>query len=148
MDLTDLITEEVVKVPLLAKSKTGVLKELVDFLGDSGKLLDPEKVYRALLAREELASTGLELGIAIPHCKCDAVSDVTIAVGISPDGVDFDSIDGKPSRLFFLVIAAPNQSASHIQVLSEIGDLARSESDLRSLIESTSAREFVRRFSE
>lgn len=148
MDLTELITEDVVKIPLESTTKPTVLRELVDFLDKSGKILDPDRVYSALLAREELGSTGLELGIAIPHCKCDAVGDITIAVGVSPIGVNFDSIDGQPSKLFFLVIAAPNQSTAHIRVLSEIGDIARSEPYLASLIQSTSPKEFVQRFAE
>lgn len=148
MDLTEIVTEDAVKIPLVSSTKAGVLRELVDFLDHNGKIADPDRVYRALLDREELGSTGLEQGIAVPHCKCDAVNDVTIAVGVSPSGVRFDSIDGELSRLFFLVIAAPNQSTAHLQVLSEIGELTRSESYLRSLMEAGSPEEFVRRFTE
>lgn len=148
MDLSDLITEDVVKIPLDATSKPTVLRELVSVLERAGRLFDSEKAYQALLAREEMGSTGLEMGIAIPHCKCDAVNDITVAVGVSPHGVAFDSIDGERSHLFFLVIAAPGQSTSHIQVLSEIGELTRSRDYVRALVESTSPADFVRRFSE
>ena len=148
MDLTELVTVDVVKIPLTSSTKTGVLRELVDFLDRNGRVNDRERVYRALIKREELGSTGLEQGIAVPHCKCDAVSDVTIAVGVSPNGINFDSIDGEPSRLFFLVIAAPNQSTAHLQVLSEIGELTRSEPYLESLMVSKSPEEFIQRFTE
>ncbi len=148
MDLTELITEDVVKIPLVSKTKPAVLRELVEILDGAGRIYDPERVYQALLSREELGSTGLEAGIAIPHCKCDAVSDITIAVGVAPEGVDFDSIDGDPSHLFFLVVAAPGQSASHIQVLSEIGELSQSQSYVRRLAQAQSPTEFVRLFSE
>lgn len=148
MDLTELITEEVVKVPLVSTTKPTVIRELVEVLDDAGRIFDPEKVYQELLAREEMGSTGLEMGIAIPHCKCDAVNEINVAVGIAPDGVDFDSIDGESSKLFFLVVAAPGQAAAHIQLLSEIGEITRSQSYVRSLVQSGSAAEFLRRFAE
>lgn len=148
MDLSELISEDVVKIPLDSTTKPEVLRELVGILDAAGRIFDIERVYQALLMREEMGSTGLEMGIAIPHCKCDAVNDITIAVGISPRGIDFDSIDGERSHLFFLVVAALGQSTSHIQVLSEIGELTRSRDYVRSLVEASSSREFVRRFSE
>lgn len=148
MDLSDLITEDVVKIPLDATTKPTVLQELVDLLYAAGRISDSEKIYRALLEREEMGSTGLEMGIAIPHCKCDAVTDITVGVGVSPHGIDFDSIDGERSHLFFLVVAAPGQSTSHIQVLSEIGELTRSRDYVRSLVEAASPADFLRRFSD
>lgn len=148
MSLSELITKEVVKVPLESATKVGVLRELVDCLHLAGRISDPERVYRALLEREELASTGLEMGVAIPHCKCDSVSDITIAVGVSPKGIDFDALDGEPARLFFLVVAAPNHVSSHIQILSEIGELSRSPAYIQSLMEAGSPEELVRRLSE
>lgn len=148
MDLTELVSEEVVKIPLVSTTKSDILRELVEILDTRGGIDDRESVYQALLEREKLGSTGLEKGIAIPHCKTDAVTDITVAVGVSPDGVDFDSMDGELSRLFFLVLAGPDQSTSHIQVLSEIGRLTRSQSYVDTLMRAATPQEFMRRFCE
>jgi len=141
MALVDLITPEVVKVPLAGKTKNEVIRELVQVLLDAGRITELESVYDALLTREALGSTGLEQGIAVPHAKTRAVRQLTAAIGIAPQGVDFQSADGEPSKLFFLLLAPPDQSGPHIQALAEIARLARSPTFLRLLTEASSGRE-------
>jgi len=134
MALIDQIREKVVKVPLEGRNKPDILRELVQILADAGELTDTESAYRALLEREGRGSTGLEKGIAVPHAKTEAVDRLTIAIGITPDGVDFDAQDGNPSQLFFLLLAAPDQSGPHIEALSEIARLTRSDAFCRALV--------------
>jgi fructose-specific phosphotransferase system IIA component len=141
MALVDLITPEVVKVPLAAKTKNEVIRELVQVLLDAGRITELESVYDALLTREALGSTGLEQGVAVPHAKTRAVRQLTAAIGIAPQGVDFQSADGEPSKLFFLLLAPPDQSGPHIQALAEIARLAGSPAFLRLLSGASSARE-------
>jgi len=141
MALVDLITPEVVKVPLAGKTKNEVIRELVQVLLDAGRIAELESVYDALLTREALGSTGLEQGVAVPHAKTRAVRQLTAAIGIAPQGVDFQSADGEPSKLFFLLLAPPDQSGPHIQALAEIARLARSPTFLRILTEASSGRE-------
>ena len=141
MALVDLITPEVVKVPLAGKTKNEVIRELVQVLLDAGRITELESVYDALLTREALGSTGLEQGVAVPHAKTRAVRQLTAAIGIAPQGVDFQSADGEPSKLFFLLLAPPDQSGPHIQALAEIARLARSPTFLRLLTEASSGRE-------
>lgn len=143
MALIDQIREEVVKVPLEATNKPEVISELVQVLVDAGELTDSDSAYRALLAREEKGSTGLEKGIAVPHAKSAAVNKLTIAIGIAPNGVDFDAQDGKPSELVFLLLAAPDQSGPHIEALSEIARLTRSDAFCRALKSSENAAEVI-----
>lgn len=143
MALIDQIREEVVKVPLEATNKPEVISELVQVLVDAGELTDADSAYRALLAREEKGSTGLEKGIAVPHAKSAAVNKLTIAIGIAPNGVDFDAQDGKPSELVFLLLAAPDQSGPHIEALSEIARLTRSDAFCRALKSSENAAEVI-----
>ncbi|TET24679.1 MAG: PTS sugar transporter subunit IIA, partial [Candidatus Cloacimonadota bacterium] len=126
MALVDLISSEVVKVPLTADNKPAVIRELVQILKDSGKIDDFDHVLEAIHKREEMGSTGLERGIAVPHAKTGAVKSLTVAIGISPEGIDFGSLDSKPSQLFFLMLAPPNQSGPHIEALAEIAKLSRS----------------------
>ena len=141
MALADLIRPEVVKVPLAGRAKNEVIRELVQLLLDAGRIAELESVYDALLTREALGSTGLEQGIAVPHAKTSAVRRLTAAIGIAPQGVDFQSADGQPAKLFFLLLAPPDQSGPHIQALAEIARLAKSPTFLRLLIGASSAQE-------
>ncbi len=143
MALVDLISPEVVKVPLTSTNKPSVMRELVQVLKDAGKINDTESVLDAINQREELGSTGLELGIAVPHAKSESVKDLTLAIGISPEGIDFNSLDGKPSHLFFLMLAPPNQSGPHIEALAEIAKLSRSRAFCDALIHARSPQEVV-----
>jgi fructose-specific phosphotransferase system IIA component len=148
MALVDLITPEVVKVPLNSENKPAVLRELVQILKDAGKITDFEGVLAAIHKREELGSTGLELGIAVPHAKTDVVQNLTLAIGISPQGIDFNSLDGKPAHLFFLMLAPPNQSGPHIEALAEIAKLSKSRAFCDMLVHARSSEEMVQLFRE
>jgi fructose-specific phosphotransferase system IIA component len=146
MALVDLISPEVVKVPLVSRSKPSVIRELVEVLKDAGKINDVESVLDAINKREEQGSTGLELGIAVPHAKCDSVNSLTLAIGISPEGIDFNSFDGKPSHLFFLMLAPPGQSGPHIEALAEIAKLSHSRAFCNSIVHSRTPEEVVELF--
>jgi fructose-specific phosphotransferase system IIA component len=148
MALIDLISPEVVKVPLVSVRKDEVVKELIQILLDAGRISDFDKVREAIMARESLASTGLANGIAVPHAKTDAVKRLTMAMGISPAGVDFDALDNQPSQLFFLLLAPPDQSGPHIEALAEIARITRSRAIYEAFIKAASASEVVDIFRE
>lgn len=148
MAIVDLITTNVVRVPLKSKTKTEVIRELVDVLDKAGKISDTESVFRAVIARENMGSTGLEKGIAVPHAKTEKVKSLTLAIGIAPEGIDFDALDGEPSKLFFLLLAQPNQSGPHIEALAEIARITRSQSFCRLLVNAATAEEVVELFRE
>ena len=143
MALVDLITKEVVKVPLTSRDKTGVIDELVQLLVDAGKVTNRDEVLDAIHKREAMGSTGLEFGIAVPHAKTVAVKEMTMSIGIAPQGIEFDAMDGKPSTLFFMILAAPDQSGPHIEALAEIAKLSKSKAVLNALIAAASADEVV-----
>lgn len=146
MALVDLITTEVVKVPLMSRDKTGVIEELVQILVEAGKITNREEVLDAIHKREAMGSTGLEFGIAVPHAKTEAVKEITMSIGIAAQGIEFDAIDGKPSTLFFMILAAPDQSGPHIEALAEIAKLSKSKAVLSALVAATSAEEVVEIF--
>jgi len=148
MALLDLIDADVVKVPLQGRTKTEVIRELVETLRDAGRIGEVQPVYDAVIARENMGSTGLESGIAVPHAKTRAVRKLTMALGVSPPGVDFEAIDGNPSRLFFLLLAPPDQSGPHIQALAEIARITRSQSFCNAIVNARSAQAVVELFSE
>ena len=148
MAIVDLIATDVVRVPLKSKTKTEVIRELIDVLNKAGKINDAESVFKAVIARENMGSTGLEKGIAVPHAKTEKVKNLTLAIGIAPDGVDFDSLDGEQSKLFFLLLAQPSQSGPHIEALAEIARITRSQSFCRLLINAKTPEEVVELFKE
>lgn len=143
MALIDMIVEKVIKTPLVSKDKPDVLRELVQILKDAGEIDDFDTALKAIQKREDLGSTGLEKGIAVPHAKTDAVSRLKLAIGIAPDGIDFDAMDKQPSKLFFLLLAAPGQAGPHVEALSEIAKLASSTSFCKALINADNAQEVV-----
>jgi fructose-specific phosphotransferase system IIA component len=146
MAIIDRMSEDVIKVPLQSTTKKETIRELIRILYDAGKITDVGAVMEAIVKREEQGSTGLEKGIAVPHAKCSQVNDLTLAIGIAPKGIDFDSHDGNPSFLFFLILAPPDKSGPHIEALSEIARMARSESFCDMLVHAKNAKEVLNLF--
>jgi PTS system fructose-specific IIC component/PTS system nitrogen regulatory IIA component len=143
MAVIELMSEEIVKTPLTARDKPDVLRELVQILKDAGRIDDFDSVLRAVQVREDQMSTGLEGGIAVPHAKSDAVDTLKMAVGIAPDGIDFNSLDGAPTKLFFLLVAPPDKAGPHVQALAEIAKLSQSKAFCRALVHAENAAEVM-----
>ena len=102
MRITDLLSPESIRLNGRADNKKDALDQMVDLMAKSGKIRDVEKYRKGVYAREEESTTGIGEGIAIPHCKSDAVREPGLAAMTMADGVDFDSLDGEPANLFFL----------------------------------------------
>lgn len=143
MAVMELMAEEIVKTPLMSKDKPDVLRELVQILKDAGHIDDFDGVLNAVQKREDQMSTGLEGGVAVPHAKSDAVDSLKMAIGIAPDGIDFNAMDGNPTKLFFLLVAPPDKTGPHVQALAEIAKLSRSKAFCRALINAETAAEVV-----
>jgi len=143
MALIDLVEEKIVKIPMVSQDKPDILRELVQILKDTGEIDDFDNVLKAVQDREDKQSTGLEQGIAVPHCKCAAVTSLKLAIGIAPQGIDFDSMDKQPTNLFFLLVASPELSGPHVEALAEIAKLARSKSFCKALVHADNAQEVV-----
>ncbi|MBZ4683702.1 MAG: fructose system or component [Fusobacteriaceae bacterium] len=120
MKITDLISVETICLDLKSKTKSEVIDELVDILDKAGKLNDKEAYKKEILKRETVSSTGLEEGIAIPHGKTKAVKIPAIAFGYSKEGIDYESLDDEPSKLFFMIAASEDATDSHIETLSRL----------------------------
>ena len=133
MKLHELLTEECIKAPLEATSKRGVIDELVDVLADHGRIADADSHKSAVWAREQARTTGIGLGLAIPHGKCEGVADPVMALGRPPEPMDFESIDGQPVRLIVLLASPPDRTSEHIQALARISRLMNFE-DFREAI--------------
>ena len=120
MKFIDNIDPGNIKLGLEGQRKDEVIEELVELLVESCNVSDSDTILNAVLSREREGSTGLEKGVAIPHAKSDAVNKLCIAIGISKDGIDFEALDGKPSQLFFLMVAPTGESGPHIQAIAKI----------------------------
>jgi len=125
MKIIDLLNQEAVSVDLKSKSKDDILSELADLLVASGVVKKSEKgdILKRLKERELLGSTGIGQGVAIPHAKCPKVKQMTAAFGISKTGVDFKSLDGEPTYIFFLLIAPGETPGPHLKALAKISRL-------------------------
>jgi len=131
MNLKKVMTKDSILPELTAGSKEDVIRQMVDFLADSGKLLNRDAAFRAVLNREAKMSTGMQQGIAIPHGKTDSVDSLIVAVAINRAGIDFDAMDGNPCHIFIMTLSPASRTGPHIQFLAEIskvlGDAALRE---------------------
>jgi len=123
MDLNTILNENLVTVRLAGSTKREVIENLLDMLMTTGKVTDRQEALECILQREEKMSTGIENGVAIPHGKSDSVLEMVACVGIVPGGMDFQALDGKPSRLFILTLSPSRQSGPHIRFLSYISHI-------------------------
>ena len=125
MKITDFLAKDSIKIGLTSRTKKDVLEEMVEVLVAAGRVKDKKKVLEALMEREELGSTGIGQGVAIPHGKTDEVGDIVAAFGLSKDGVGFDTLDGDPVNIFFLLLAPHNASGVHLKSLAKISGLLK-----------------------
>jgi len=123
MRLTEILKVQNVKVPLVAPTKVEALKELVDLLNANGELLDAKRVLEAVLEREATRATGIGNGLAIPHGKCSGVDHLVMAVGKPATPIDFQSIDGRPVSIIWLLSSPPDMTGPHIHALARIARL-------------------------
>jgi mannitol/fructose-specific phosphotransferase system IIA component (Ntr-type) len=146
--LTELLTIERIKIPLVSQNKDDLLRELVTVVTSSNGAGDREEVLRAVREREAVLSTGIGHGVAIPHGKSAAVSELRMAAGRAAAPVDFDALDGQPVSLFFLLIGPESAAGPHIKALSRISRLVRRDDVRARLIDTNSADEFLRALQE
>jgi fructose-specific phosphotransferase system IIA component len=148
MILTQILELECVKVPLAGTDKDSVIKELVDLLDAAKLLADKSEVLQAVLSRENTRSTGIGSGIAIPHGKCKGVRELVMAMGVSPRGIDFQSIDSKPVYIFVLLVSPIDKTGPHIQALARISRLMLDEDFKNKLQSAASAEQLYNLISE
>lgn len=125
MKVLDYLDVAAVSLDLKSATKKEALAELCDLLVAHQKIKDPAPVVLTLMEREKLGSTGIGQGVAIPHAKSDSVKDVIAALGVSKKGIQFDSLDGEPVYVVFMLISPPASAAVHLKVLARISRLLK-----------------------
>ncbi|MGG3912346.1 PTS fructose transporter subunit IIABC [Rossellomorea vietnamensis] len=123
MRITELLTKDTIQLHISSHLKNGVIDELVSVLDQSGKLQDRDEFKKAILNREAQSTTGIGEGIAIPHAKTSAVKAPAIAFGKSEEGVDYESLDGAPAHLFFMIAATEGANQTHLEALSRLSSM-------------------------
>ena len=148
MKILDYLREEWIVADIQGTDKPSVLRELSSLLVKPCQVASSEELLRILLEREKLESTGIGEGVAIPHGRLKKLKTFFVAFGRSLKGVDFDSIDGKPSHVFFLVMAPENSAVNNLKLLGRIVTLLKDASFKRRLIEARSQKELFEFISE
>lgn len=143
MTIRDLLAAESINLNGTPAGKTEALNQCIDLMAKSGKIADVEKYRKGVFAREEEGTTGIGMGIAIPHCKSDAVTKAGLAAMVVKDGVDFESLDGTPAKIIFLIAAPNTEDNVHLQVLSKLSVMLMDEQFTNSLINAGSIDEFL-----
>ena len=143
MTIRDLLAAESINLNGTPAGKTEALNQCIDLMAKSGKIADVETYRKGVFAREEEGTTGIGMGIAIPHCKSDAVTKAGLAAMVIKDGVDFESLDGTPAKIIFLIAAPNTEDNVHLQVLSKLSVMLMDEQFTNSLINAGSVDEFL-----
>jgi fructose-specific phosphotransferase system IIA component len=133
MRLSEILKPDNIKIPLVATQKIDAIKELVQLLADTKSVADPKKVLDSVLDREATRTTGIGNGLAIPHGKTTGATDLVMAIGRPAEPIEFQSIDGRPVTIIWLVSSPPDKTGPHIQALARISKLMLNDSFRQSL---------------
>jgi fructose-specific phosphotransferase system IIA component len=148
MKLSDIVTDDLIIIPLKGEDKVSAIKEMVDHLYEKKKISNRDKILRAILDREKVMSTGVGGKVAIPHGKADGVKDIVASIGITEKDLDFHSIDNQPVRLIFLLVGPPDKTGPHLKALSRISRLLSLDDFRKKLIESKTPKEVIEAIQE
>ncbi|HVU87187.1 MAG TPA: PTS sugar transporter subunit IIA [Pirellulales bacterium] len=150
MKFADFVSREAVRADLTADDKESVIREMTQALLDAGKIptSEYEGIIKAILKREELGSTGIGRGVAVPHTKHASVDRLIGTVGVSAEGVDFDSLDGEKVNLFFLLISPPDRPGDHLRALENVSRQLRDETFCKFLKQAKNAEEILQLLDE
>lgn len=143
MKLSKFSEENLIVFDLKAASKEGVIEELVDLINVSNMVSDKDMLLKDIKDREELVTTGIGYGVAFPHAKTKSVKGIVIAFGRSNEGIDFEAIDHKPVNLFFIIAAPEDAIGAHLNVMSRLSYLMKSEENRQTLMTVTSPGEVL-----
>lgn len=150
MKFADFVSPEAIRADLEADDKEGVIREMTSALMEAGKVTaeEYESIVKAILKREELGSTGIGRGVAVPHTKHPSVENLVGTVGVSTAGVDFASLDGDKVHLFFLLISPPDRPGDHLRALENISRQLRDETFCKFLKQSKASQDILQLLEE
>jgi len=150
MKFNDFVSNDAIRAELAAEDKESVIRELVDGLVAAGDIAekDQESIFASIMQREELGSTGIGRGVAVPHTKHASVDKLVGTVGVSHEGVDFNSLDGEKVHLLFLLISPPDRPGDHLRALENISRQLRDDTFCRFLKQAKATKDIVQLLEE
>lgn len=148
MGLLDALHPDSIELHLQAKTKEEAVRELVALLGKAQRVADSEAAYSCVMTREASVSTGIGEGVAVPHSKTDAVKETLIAFGLSQDGIDWRSPDGRPAHLIFLILSPHQDAGAQLKILASIARLIKMKGIAPILLNADTPETLVAFFSE
>ena len=134
IQIIDYLDKDLINLNLKSKTKNEVIKELMKTMQESEKVTAPERALSGLFAREELGTTGIGKGVAIPHAKTDAVTDLLVGFGISREGINYGSMDEEPVKIFFIFLSPLSGNQEYLKILARISRLIREDKFRNSLL--------------
>lgn len=143
MEIMDFLNPKAISLELKAATKEEVIKELLGILAEAEGIKNEDKLFKILMDREALGSTGIGQGVGIPHGKTDSVKKLVGAFGISKNGIDFDSLDGEPTYIFFLLIAPEDSAGPHLKALAKISRLLKDKFFRERLMKAKTKKELI-----
>lgn len=143
MRIRDVLAPGQISLELPGDTKGDIIEALLDLLMAAGEISDRGRALERVLERESRMSTGIQHGVAIPHGKTDAVNRLLVSFGRKTNGIDFDALDGEPSRLFFMTLSPRDSTGPHVELLAEIAALLNDQSVRARLLEAESAEEIL-----
>jgi len=144
--ISDALDEGCITLDIQGKRKPEIVSELVQLLADAGRIENAASISDLVLQREEMMSTGIGGGIAVPHCLAPGVEETMLAFGRHRKGAKFDAVDKKPVQLFFLMVGPPGAHTEHLRLLSKLSRLLHDETLKRGLIEAQTPEEVMKLF--
>jgi len=133
MEICEVLSQDRVIIGVKSKNKISVIQEVLELAATSEKISNKHRLFESIMEREQLQTTGVGFGLAIAHAKTDDVEGVVLSLGISKDGVDYDSLDGKPVHIIFLLTAATDKNTEYLSVLAKIARIFK-EKDFREAV--------------
>ena len=143
MKIKNILSAAVVSTSLKGSTKEEIIRELLDILVAAGRVGDREEVFGALMERERKMSTGIQHGVAIPHAKTKAVKSLVACIGLKSEGVDFEALDGQPSRIFIMTLSPVDRVGPHVQFLAEISMVIKTEEARARLLRAKTAQDVL-----
>ena len=150
MKFADFVSREAIRADITADDKEGVIREMVQALAEASKVPqgEYESIVKAIMKREELGSTGIGRGVAVPHTKHPSIDRLVGTVAVSSEGVDFDSLDGEKVHLFFLLISPPDRPGDHLRALENVSRQLRDETFCKFLKQAKNAEDIIQLLEE
>lgn len=143
MKIKNILTPAVISTSLKSTTKDEVIGELLDLLVAAKLIADREEVLAALMERERKMSTGIQHGVAIPHAKTKAVKNLVACIGIKPEGLDFEALDGEPSRIFIMTLSPIDRVGPHVQFLAEVSTVIKTKEARQRLLAAKTPQEIL-----